>query len=61
MYAIEPFDDGTDTTPATPTPTTKNKPTPTVKGGTVTYISNITDTGERKQMFGLTARHIKVR
>jgi len=29
------------------------------KGGTITYTSNITDTGERKQMFGLTARHLK--
>jgi hypothetical protein len=56
-YFIEPFDDGTDVTPTTkPTPT---KQTPTVKGGVVTYISNITDTGERKQMFGLTARRIK--
>lgn len=59
MYAIEPFDDGTDMTTPTPTTTTKPKSTPTVKGGTVTYISNTTDTGERKQMFGLTARHIK--
>jgi hypothetical protein len=30
-----------------------------VKGGIVTQTTNITDTGERKQMFGLTARHIK--
>ncbi|MBV9242489.1 MAG: hypothetical protein JO314_10825, partial [Acidobacteria bacterium] len=29
------------------------------RGGTVTYVSNITDTGERKQMFGMTARHVK--
>ena len=39
--------------PATPPP---NK---TTKGGIVTYIVNTTDTGERKQMFGYTARHIK--
>ncbi len=31
----------------------------TPKGGTVTQTTNITDNGERKQMFGLTARHIK--
>ncbi len=59
MYAVEPFDDGTDT----PTPDTKiQNPKSKIqnqKGGTVTYISNISDTGERKQMFGLTARHIK--
>jgi hypothetical protein len=58
MYSIEPFDDGSDTT--TPTPTrTQNPKSKIEKGGTVTYISNIVDTGERKQMFGLTARHIK--
>ena len=58
MYAIEPFDDGTgDTTPMTPT--TKTPKAKVEKGGTVTLISNINDTGERKQMFGLTARHIK--
>lgn len=28
-------------------------------GGVITYIEALTDTGERKQMFGLTARHIK--
>ncbi len=32
---------------------------PVTKGGTITQTSAITDTGERKQMFGLTARHIK--
>lgn len=30
-----------------------------VKGGTITQTSSIIDTGERKQMFGVTARHIK--
>ena len=29
------------------------------KGGVVTYTTTLTDTGERKQIFGLTARHIK--
>lgn len=29
------------------------------KGGIVTYTTTTTDTGERKQMFGLTARHLK--
>lgn len=40
----------------------KNKPTPskstTQKGGTITLWYNITDTGERKKMFGFTARHV---
>ncbi len=61
MYAVEPFDNGADTTPATPTGKSKtpNQKSKTEKGGVVTYVSNITDTGERKQMFGLTARRIK--
>lgn len=59
MYAVEPFDDGIDTTPTKPVAQTKAPKAKIEKGGTVTYISNITDTGERKQMFGLTARHIK--
>lgn len=29
------------------------------KGGTVTYTTTVTDTGERKELFGLTARHVK--
>ena len=29
------------------------------KGGTVTYTTTVTDTGERKPLFGLTARHLK--
>ncbi|HVF89406.1 MAG TPA: hypothetical protein VNH22_05015, partial [Blastocatellia bacterium] len=32
---------------------------PTRRGGIVTMTTTLTDTGERKQMFGLTARHIK--
>ena len=35
------------------------RPAPTRRGGIVTYNSTITDTGERKKMFGYTARHIK--
>jgi hypothetical protein len=41
-----------------------SKPQPTVpqtqkRGGVVTQTNTITDTGERKQMFGFTARHLK--
>ena len=32
---------------------------PSRRGGLVTYTSTATDTGERKEMFGFTARHIK--
>lgn len=62
LYAIEPFDNGADDTPApaaSKAPVTKPKSAPTTRGGTITYVSNVTDTGERKQMFGMTARHIK--
>jgi hypothetical protein len=43
---------------ATSTPTTST-PQPTRRGGVVTYTITNTDTGERKEMFGFTARHIK--
>ena len=29
------------------------------KGGRITYTTSVVDTGERKEMFGLTARHLK--
>ncbi|MDX6612173.1 MAG: hypothetical protein QOD75_1359 [Blastocatellia bacterium] len=32
---------------------------PRTGGGIVTYVINTVDTGERKEMFGLTARHVK--
>lgn len=40
------------------------RPTPTAaeparRGGTVNYVTTTNDTGERKEMFGFTARHIK--
>ncbi len=60
-YFIEPFDDDSDATPtpASPKTPTSRQTTPTTKGGVVTFVSSVVDTGERKQMFGLTARHIK--
>jgi hypothetical protein len=58
MYAVEPFDNDLNT-PTKPSPMSKGKTAPIVKGGVITFTSNITDTGERKQMFGLTARHVK--
>jgi hypothetical protein len=47
------------TTTAERQPATPSQPTATRRGGVVTYISAINDTGERKKMFGFTARHIK--
>jgi len=58
LYTIEPFDTGNATPAARPVAQPKAA-MPAVRGGGVTYTSNITDTGERKQMFGMTARHLK--
>ena len=45
-------------TPEQPTPP-KSQKADGKKGGIVTYTTTLTDTGERKQILGLTARHIK--
>src|SRR5690349_10537438 len=55
-YMIQPYDE-----PSTTSPTTSNntsQPTAVKKGGVVTSTVTTKDTGERKQMFGYTARHI---
>ena len=38
---------------------TAAKPPPAPRGGTVTYTNTTTDSGERQQMFGFSARHVK--
>lgn len=45
-------------TNVSPTTTTKTVSTKSEKGGVVTSTVTIKDTGERKQMFGYTARHL---
>jgi hypothetical protein len=60
-YMVTPMVSATSSSTATaeksaPTPA---QPTTTRRGGVVTYNSTITDTGERKKMFGFNARHIK--
>ncbi len=57
-YFIEPFATADDT-PASAGPRPTPAPAKERRGGTITMTSSITDTGERKQMFGLTARRIK--
>jgi hypothetical protein len=57
-YVIVPDSIGDGVAPA-PAPTTPQGPKTTRRGAIVTHTVNITDTGERKQMFGYTARHIK--
>ena len=55
-YMIQPYDDASTT--ATTSPNSTSQPAPVTKGGLVTSTVTTKDTGERKQMFGYTARHI---
>jgi hypothetical protein len=55
-YVVNLYDDGS--APTTTTADALGKASPVVKGGTVYVTTTIKDTGERKQMFGFTARHI---
>ena len=59
LYSVSPFAAGDSTATATRPSPAKPATAPAKRGGTVTYTNNITDTGERKPMFGLTARHLK--
>lgn len=55
-YIIQPYGDSTNSTTAGRT--TPGQPAATTRGGIVTSTVTTKDTGERKQMFGYTARHI---
>jgi hypothetical protein len=55
-YLVEPFPEDD---PVASTPVAKT-PAKTVRGGTVTIDVTVTDTRERKTIFGLTARHLIV-
>ena len=57
-YVITPMNTDATSAGAASTPTTPTSQ-PTRRGGLVTYTTTSTDTGERKEMFGFTARHIK--
>ena len=57
VYTINPYDDGTPSTANAGTTSTV-QPGAVKKGGLVTSTVTTKDTGERKQMFGYTARHI---
>jgi hypothetical protein len=54
VYMVQPYDNPTTTT----TNGTVRPVQPSTKGGVVTSTITTKDTGERKQMFGYTARHI---
>ncbi|HEX2270974.1 MAG TPA: hypothetical protein VHH35_15625, partial [Pyrinomonadaceae bacterium] len=55
-YIIQPYDEATNST--TTGRANPGQPGATTRGGIVTSIVTTKDTGERKQMFGYTARHI---
>lgn len=56
-YLIAPMDDGTSSgSTSTGTPRTG---APATRGGVVTMTVNAVDTGERKEIMGFTARHLK--
>lgn len=57
-YLIAPFYETVDKPLPSVQPSSK---TETVKGGTVNWTFSITDTGERRQMFGLTARRLIIK
>jgi len=56
VYTVNPFDDGSPS--STTTHSATSQPGAVTKGGVVTSTVTTKDTGERKQMFGYTARHI---
>lgn len=57
-YVITPMDNG-DAAPATTATSGQMTSTPSQRGGVITYTTNAVDTGERKEMFGFQARHVK--
>lgn len=59
-YLITPMEVDTSTATSSPAPAATPVPaTPSRTGGTVTYVTTAIDTGERREMFGFTARHVK--
>jgi hypothetical protein len=61
-YMVTPINQDSGEAEGRPQPASRPQPQPqpaTRKGGVVTFTTTINDTGERKQMFGFTARHIK--
>lgn len=56
-YMVTPMD--TDISPASSAAPVNQTFEPSRPGGVITYTTTSVDTGERKEMFGFTARHIK--
>jgi hypothetical protein len=57
-YIITPMESG-DTESGTAPASAPRSSGPSRSGGVVTIVTTATDTGERKEMFGFTARHVK--
>lgn len=57
LYMVEPFQTSTDT-PAPRPAAAPSTTTTTRRGGTMTMTYTVKDTGERKTMFGMQARHL---
>src|SRR6185503_3360288 len=58
VYTINPYDDSSPNSNTTTTHTATPQPGAVTKGGVVTSTITTKDTGERKQIFGYTARRI---
>ena len=59
-YLVQPLAATESRVPEAPGRAPSTQPAPALKrGGIITYVYTTTDTGERKQMFGYTARRIK--
>ncbi|MGZ8846616.1 MAG: hypothetical protein ACXW3C_09155 [Pyrinomonadaceae bacterium] len=56
-YVITPMDSGDSSGPSAPSTTEISEPSRV--GGVITYTTTAVDTGERKEMFGFQARHVK--
>lgn len=58
-YLITPMESGDSEGATTSAAPVKSTSGPTRRGGLITSVITATDTGERKEMFGFTARHVK--
>lgn len=58
-YVITPMETGDAVAPRSNSGAAIAASEPARRGGLITYVTTATDTGERKEMFGFTARHVK--
>lgn len=58
-YIVTPMEESDATSSPTAPATRPSNAGPSRRGGVITYMLSSKDTGERKEMFGFTARHVK--